>query len=66
MMFGSGDRGHHIRCSTFSSCSFAMVEHSKMCEHEHYHLGTQDVLPERESEAYNEDDPREFFNKDHL
>ncbi|GFV00368.1 hypothetical protein TNCV_3643461 [Trichonephila clavipes] len=39
-----------------------MFEHNEMREQSCCHPGTQDFLPEKESEAYCEDDSRECFD----
>ncbi|GFX92845.1 kv channel-interacting protein 2 [Trichonephila clavipes] len=44
----------------------AMFKQSEMREQGHYYLGTQNVLPQIESEAHNEDDLREFIDNGYV
>ncbi|GFW81143.1 hypothetical protein TNCV_4805111 [Trichonephila clavipes] len=53
MMFSSGDWEHHVRCvALHNHFNVTMFEHSKTRKQSCYHLETQDVLLEREYEAY--------------
>ncbi|GFT57963.1 hypothetical protein NPIL_618311 [Nephila pilipes] len=58
----------HLICSVrlHHQAHITMFEYSERCEPGCSHLGTQDILPERESEAKGEDDQRECFDNGRL
>ncbi|GFT25116.1 hypothetical protein NPIL_686521 [Nephila pilipes] len=58
----------HLMCSVphHHQAHITMFEYSERCETGRCRFRTQDILPERESEAKGEDDLREFFDNGRL